>query len=324
MSPGTRIVRGGGDGGLWGREIGGEIQREQRMRWAEVEDRRGWGVGGQTGSDECWRVGRKPQGSYKGKQGRIEICHIWRRRRREARVDPSGGEDKSVEDNWSPERRVGESHVGRNAKRTEEKYRRNVPYVIRSPGTWERQLNKPGTSWGGDKMERKCYLLKPSNIIKWRCAGGEGYTLIPPPYDLSFISSPSSSFTPPRFPLSLLLLCNVRPLERKISPLSSSAGFLCSPFSHYVMLFMLTKWKMLQSLFVLIKRTFAWAVADSIQTIYLIPEPWSKSVFFFSFFAALLILSPYRFAFFTPFYTLTRKGLTSYYTSWSTFLLQYI
>lgn len=74
---------------------------------------------------------------------------------------------------------------------------------------------------------------------------------------------------------------------------------------------MLTKWKMLQTLFVLIKHVFASAVADSIQTIHFETTAMIKVTLPF-FFAALLIHVQGRFVkhlhFFPSFHILIHEG----------------
>lgn len=134
--------------------------------------------------------------------------------------------------------------------------------------------------------------------------------------DMHRTSSPSSfsPLIPPSCALLLHslpppppLLCNVRLLERKISQVSSSQCLL-----HYAMLFLPTKWKMLQTLPILIKHISASVVASSFQTISFKTRAKIK-VTFFPLFAALLIHTGW-FASSSLFFLFTfwsRKGLTS-------------
>lgn len=106
-----------------------------------------------------------------------------------------------------------------------------------------------------------------------------------PPSHLSFLLpllSSLCSLPPPPSPPPPLL-CNVRLLERKISQVSSSQCLL-----HYAMLFLPTKWKMLQTLPILIKHISASVVASSFPTISFKTKAKIK-VTFFPLFAALLI-----------------------------------
>lgn len=120
----------------------------------------------------------------------------------------------------------------------------------------------------------------------------------------SFLCSPPSQ--PPSPPP---LLCNVRLLERKISQVSSSQCLL-----HYAMLFLPTKWKMLQTLPILIKHISASVVASSFQTISFKTRAKIKVSFFPSFCCAVdphWVICFFFFSFFFLFTFWSRKGLTS-------------
>ena len=112
-------------------------------------------------------------------------------------------------------------------------------------------------------------------------------------------SLPCSSSSQPLSPF--LLCCVMLDYWKGKSPKSAllPAFAVLSLFALYVMFFMLTKWKMLQTLFILIKHISASVTADSVQTV---SFKTTAAIKVFS--AALLIHAQWRFLkhlhFFSP------------------------